>query len=481
MAEINDLNITDASNTARFPENQAPSSVNNGARALEGLIARWHKDINGSKVTTGSANAYVLAANQTLSGYYDGLDLTFDANFTNSGAATINVDGLGAKTIKKFHDVDLASGDFEAGGKYRVVYDGTVFQLMSPVANPPATAASPVTTRGDLITTVNGTVETRIAVGSSGTYVRSNGTDPVWAGIANTDVSGLGALALLNSVNASQIDAAAVHQSELKTTAANITSTGATRIVKVQAGGEYAFDSTLKDSVNAGAQFFYFEAKVVNTTFINAMALATTSGGTITARQRYVQASPPYDLGDGQIPLFIFLDVDAGGNVIGSYIAADPPWANNGPTIIRPDFTRGGVGFQRRPKGFEVQMPRKSILGNPVLREQFLDAKRAIDRADPNSFSEVEVTQALKQADMSLLPHATVGADFSGADPEFPLASIVLLDPVSAVMEDLLVLQEDGEDITDLLQSGFVEFGNSAIPGRKSPPGVMPVSVNWKS
>ena len=135
MAEINDLNIVDASNTARFPESQAPSTVNNGARALEGLIARWHKDTNGSVASTGSANAYVFAANQTLSAYYDGLEITFDANFTNTGSATLNVDAVGAATIKKYNDQNLASGDIESGQKVNVIYDGTNWQLQTPVAN----------------------------------------------------------------------------------------------------------------------------------------------------------------------------------------------------------------------------------------------------------------------------------------------------------------------------------------------------------
>lgn len=49
MAEMKSLNVTDASNTARFPENQQPSTVNNGARALEGLLARFKADIDGDR------------------------------------------------------------------------------------------------------------------------------------------------------------------------------------------------------------------------------------------------------------------------------------------------------------------------------------------------------------------------------------------------------------------------------------------------
>ena len=44
-AEINDLSTTDGSNTGRFPENMNPSAVNDGARALEGMLARGLKDV----------------------------------------------------------------------------------------------------------------------------------------------------------------------------------------------------------------------------------------------------------------------------------------------------------------------------------------------------------------------------------------------------------------------------------------------------
>ena len=137
MADIQDLTIVDASNTARFPENQAPSTVNDGARALEGIVARWHKDTNGSKASTGSANAYVFAADQTLSAYYDGLEICFDANFTNTGAATLNVDAVSADAIVWPDGTALASGDIPSGAKIVVRHDGTNWQL--------GTVVSPVT------------------------------------------------------------------------------------------------------------------------------------------------------------------------------------------------------------------------------------------------------------------------------------------------------------------------------------------------
>lgn len=133
-AEINSLDPVDANNTGRFPENQAPSSVNDGARALEGILARFYGDIGGRIVTTGTATAYAYAATQTISALYDGLILTFDAHTTNSGSATLAVDGLSATTLKKFTDQNLAAGDIEIGQKVMVVYDGTNFQVLSGLA-----------------------------------------------------------------------------------------------------------------------------------------------------------------------------------------------------------------------------------------------------------------------------------------------------------------------------------------------------------
>jgi hypothetical protein len=55
---------------------------------------------------------------------------------------------------------------------------------------PTTAASSPTTTRGDLI--VRGaSADQRLAVGASGRYLRSDGTDPGWSTVAATDVTGL--------------------------------------------------------------------------------------------------------------------------------------------------------------------------------------------------------------------------------------------------------------------------------------------------
>lgn len=138
MAEINDLNVTDASNTARFPELMAASEVNNSARALEGIMARWHKDTNGSLVSTGAADVFALAANRTISSYTDGLSFTFEVATANTGAATLNVDAVGAQAIVWPDGTALSSGDMPAEAKVTVRYDsGNTRWLLCTVSVPP--------------------------------------------------------------------------------------------------------------------------------------------------------------------------------------------------------------------------------------------------------------------------------------------------------------------------------------------------------
>ena len=110
-------------------------------------IATAQTDITAQKtgsyhyvVTTGSADAYV-AATPALAAYAAGNLIVMKANFTNTGAATINLNGLGAKSIKKNDGATaLSANDIVSGQIVVLRYDGTNFQMLSPVGTP-ATAA----------------------------------------------------------------------------------------------------------------------------------------------------------------------------------------------------------------------------------------------------------------------------------------------------------------------------------------------------
>lgn len=89
-----------------------------------------------------ASDSYVISLTPTLRAYVIGQRVTFTANTANTGACTLNVDSLGAITIKKFNDQDLETGDIESGQVVDVIYDGTNFQLQTPLASNISTAVA---------------------------------------------------------------------------------------------------------------------------------------------------------------------------------------------------------------------------------------------------------------------------------------------------------------------------------------------------
>jgi hypothetical protein len=59
----------------------------------------------------------------------------YDAIVENTGAATININSLGAKSITKTRGVALADTDIKAGQWVPLIYDGTNFEIFNGIAN----------------------------------------------------------------------------------------------------------------------------------------------------------------------------------------------------------------------------------------------------------------------------------------------------------------------------------------------------------
>jgi len=83
-------------------------------------------------VDAGSTDAYVITLSPAISAYTTGMQIIFKANTANTGAATLNVNALGAKSIVKGVSSVLLNNDILAGMLCFVVYDGTNFVLMNP-------------------------------------------------------------------------------------------------------------------------------------------------------------------------------------------------------------------------------------------------------------------------------------------------------------------------------------------------------------
>lgn len=111
-------------------------------------------------VDSGSANTYVITPSPAISAYEEGQRFVFRATNANSGASTLNVNGLGAIAIQTPDGSALASGAIVSGGYYEVVYDANAtpdrWVLMSPPSAIPLGMVSGVTASAGEINLLDG-------------------------------------------------------------------------------------------------------------------------------------------------------------------------------------------------------------------------------------------------------------------------------------------------------------------------------------
>lgn len=114
---------------------------------------------------TGAANAYAIAPSPTVTSYVAGQSFSFKAANSNTGASTLNVSGLGTKSIKKLNgSTALASGDIVAGQIVTVSYDGTNFQMQSPAATAGGGGGGAPTTSEYILGAVDATLTNAAAI-----------------------------------------------------------------------------------------------------------------------------------------------------------------------------------------------------------------------------------------------------------------------------------------------------------------------------
>ena len=102
----------------------APSGVNDAAREMMGAIARVYEDQDGTLVTAGTATAYTLTTNNSHAALADIGFTVVRIHATNTGSATLAVDGLTAKSLK-ISGADLTAGDLQQDNLIAVSYNAT--------------------------------------------------------------------------------------------------------------------------------------------------------------------------------------------------------------------------------------------------------------------------------------------------------------------------------------------------------------------
>lgn len=130
MSSIYNWSKTAATNATadgdiNWQEGMSPSSVNNSAREMMARIAELLGDLGGALTAGGTANALTITANSAFTTYADGLRISFRAASDNTDTATLNVNAIGAKAIRKLTasgEADLEAGDIQAGCIYDAIY-----------------------------------------------------------------------------------------------------------------------------------------------------------------------------------------------------------------------------------------------------------------------------------------------------------------------------------------------------------------------
>ena len=339
----------------------------------------------------------------------------------------------------------------------------------------------------------NGTDYQRLGIGTASQHLATNSgaNAPEWvtptahATSATATAEGLVEIATQAEVNTGTDTARSitpatlagrtgyVAQGDLKSITGDVSSVNTNTMV-TGAGGEYGFWPTINSSVANANQYmvtpagpvaphssiFQAATSQLGTTFLQRFHMGSAGSFTVTARSRYIQASPPYDIGDGECHSFIYLLIDnSTGNIDSGYHAPDPVWANNGPTCIRPEYKHHGKGYR-------------------II--QTIDKSKSFEDSSRYSSIEQEITNDFKNSDMVLIPHPFQGNDLTGK-------SVVLIDPCDSIVRQAELMKESGElALEELFHNDYVRFSNEHIEGRCTPCNhgtdeVMVVKPTWKN
>jgi hypothetical protein len=100
----------------------------------------------------GTSGAYACSLSPAITGYTTGTTYWFRANTANTGNATLNLNGLGPKTLVKQASQPLAANDIRAGQWVMATYDGTNLEMQSQ----PGNAVTSVNGRSGAVTAQTG-------------------------------------------------------------------------------------------------------------------------------------------------------------------------------------------------------------------------------------------------------------------------------------------------------------------------------------
>lgn len=132
VTNISEASTTAATNTAvaavGIQGSDLISTADDAFRATWAVLAKFYDDFGGVNTVGGTGDAITITTSATFTALATGMRMTFIAGAANSGAATLNLDAIGAKAVRKISgatDVALAANDILQAQRCDIIYSAT--------------------------------------------------------------------------------------------------------------------------------------------------------------------------------------------------------------------------------------------------------------------------------------------------------------------------------------------------------------------
>jgi hypothetical protein len=197
-----------ADSAVNWAEGQAPSSVNDSARAMMASVAKWRDDLSGAITTAGTSTAYTATTNQSFASLsaLDNRIITIVPHTTSGAAPTLAVDSLTAKAINISTGVAVPTGYLVAGTPYILYYEAGVGEYI--VLNAGANVAATTGTFSSTLA-VTGAATFASTLSATGNFAVNTDKFTVTAASGNTVVAGTLGVAGDVAVNTNKFTVAA--------------------------------------------------------------------------------------------------------------------------------------------------------------------------------------------------------------------------------------------------------------------------------
>lgn len=152
-----------------YAEGQAPSSLNDSARAAMASVAKYRDDQSGTNVTAGTSSAFTLVTNQVATALTSGFTVSFIFSKPCAAGATLAVDGLTAKPLQVVPGTNVQVSEYTSGiiGSFTYSSTGTGQWIANrPPVNPPATPSAMF----PVFTTFTNSLGADVALNNTGNY-----------------------------------------------------------------------------------------------------------------------------------------------------------------------------------------------------------------------------------------------------------------------------------------------------------------------